>query len=145
MMVKSKSGLVGRFELVRLEYVNDTSRDKRTFVVTGQFEQLCSFYESVKDALENAVNASTKKHGFEDSNGVNIGYEADDLMDWRTYPKEVAAYEKAKQDAKRDGCMRFASEESRFTFEGDPWSWVAALESAIKSSGIEVELAAVVV
>ncbi len=140
-MVKSK--LVGKFESIRLECVDDTFRDKRMFLVQGTLEEMCSFYESVKDALENAVNASTKKHGFEDSNGVNIGYEADDLMDWRTYPKEIAAYDRAKENAKRDCCMRFVAEETRFVPDDSPRSWVKALEAAIASTGIEVEPEAV--
>ena len=144
-MNKSKSGFVGRYEMVTLEYEVGASQDKRTFVVTGSFDEMCSFYEALKDALENAVNADTKEHGFQDVDGVNIGYEADDLMDWRTDTKEVKAYAKAKADAQRDGYMRFAAEESRFTYENDPWSWRDALESAIKSTGIEVQLEPVVV
>ena len=144
-MNKSKSGLVGRYEMVTLEYEVGPSQDKRMFLVTGTVEQMCAFYEAVQDALENAVNASTKEYGFQDSEGKNIGYEPDDLMDWRIYPREIAAYESAKADAKRDGYMRFAASESRFTYEGDPWSWVAALENAIKSTGIHVEPEALVV
>ena len=41
--------------------------------------------------------------------------------------------------------MRFAAEEARFTYEGDPWSWVSALQAAIVATGIEVEPQALVV
>ena len=69
----------------------------------------------------------------------------DDLEDWRSEPGEIAAYAKAKAQGIREGLMRFAAEESRFTFEGDSRSWVAALEAAIVATGIELESEAFVV
>ena len=144
-MVKSKSGLVGRYEMVRLEYVNDTFQDKRMFIVQGSMEQMCQFYEALKDAMETAVNADSKKFGYSDVNDVHYDYTDDELDNWRTEPNEIAAYEKAKAQGLREGLMRFVAYESRFTFEGDPRSWVSALESAIASTGIAVEPEALVV
>ena len=140
-----KLNLVGRYEMITLERKDGTSIDKRTLVVQGPFDEMCAFYEAAKDALENAVNADVRERGFQDENGVNIGFEPDDLMDWRTYPRDIDAYVKAKADAHQDGFMRFAAEESRFTYDGDPWSWVAALNAAIQSTKIEVEPESLVV
>ena len=145
-MVKSKSGLVGRYEMVRLEYVNDTFRDKRVFVVTGTMAQMCQFYESLKDSMETAVNADSKKFGYSDATGEHhYEYTDEELDNWRTEPNEIAAYEKAKAQGKREGLMRFVAYESRFVPDDSPRSWVRALEAAIASSGIEVEPVALVV
>ncbi len=143
-MSKSKSVLVGRYEIVPLEFKDGTSRNKRIFVIQGAMEQMCEFFEAVKDSLENAVNKDVRENGFQDANGADIGHEPADLMDWRTYPKEIDAYATAKADAQRDGLMRFAAEESRFTYDNDPWSWVAALNAAIAATGIEAEPEAMV-
>ena len=140
-----KSNLVGRYELIILERKDGTTVDKRTLVVRGSFEEMCSFYESLKDSMESSINEDIRNRGFTDSAWVNIGYEADDLMNWRTDRKEIAAYDRAKDGATRDGFMRFAAEESRFTYEGDPWSWVEALNTAIAVTGIELEPEALVV
>ena len=145
-MVKSKSGLVGRYEMVRLEYVNDTFQDKRMLIVQGTLEEMCSFYESLKDSMETAVNAASKKDGYSDASGEHhFEYTDEELDNWRTEPNEISAYEKAKAQGIREGLMRFAAEESRFSYEGDPRSWVAALESAIVATGLELEPEEVVV
>ena len=62
-MVKAKSGLVGCYELLRLECVNGTFREKRVLIINGTMEQMCAFYEALKDAMEAAVNADSKKFG----------------------------------------------------------------------------------
>lgn len=144
-MSSRKSGLSGRYELIPLELKDGTNVGKRTLVVQGAFETMCSFYVALKDAMESSINADIRQNGFTDHDGVNVGYEADDLMNWRTDPKELAAYDLAKASAKRDGFLRFAAEESRFSYPRDPWSWVAALESAIQSTGIAMESEALVV
>ncbi len=115
-------------------------------VLELKWSDLTIDYEALKDAMQDAVNAGLKEHGITDVAGVHhCPCPDDDLMDWRKEPNEIKAYAKSKKDAERDGCLRFVGEESRFTFDGDPWSWVAALEAAIASSGIEVEPEAVVV
>ena len=138
--------LTGRYEMVRLEYVNDTFRDKRMLIINGSMEQMCAFYEALKDSMETAVNRDLKEHGITDLAGVHhCPCPDDDLEDWRSEPGEIAAYAKAKAQGIREGLMRFAAEESRFTFEGDSRSWVAALEAAIVATGIELESEAFVV
>lgn len=137
-MVK-KSSFVGRYEMVTLEGVDGSKRERRMLVVQGSYEEMCRFYEAVKDSMENAVNASTMKDGFMDKNDLPVAATEDDMLNWRTDPMEVAAYEKAKASAKHEGLLRFAATESRFSYEGDPWSWVTAVESAIKATGIAVE------
>ena len=145
-MGKARSGLVGRYEMVRLEYVNNTSRDKRMFIVKGSMEEMCFFYEALKDSMENAVNRDLKEHGITDVDGVHHCPCPDaDLENWRQEPHELAAYAKAKAQGIREGLMRFAAEESRFSYEGNPRSWVAALEAAIVATGIELEPEALVV
>ena len=145
-MVKSKRGLVGRYEMVRLENVDDTFKDKRMFIIQGTMEQMCSFYEALKDAMQDAMNKERKEFGITDVAGVHhCPCPDDDLEDWRSEPGEITAYAKAKAQGEREGLMRFAAEESRFTFEGDPYSWVTALESAIASTGIAVEPVSLVV
>ena len=115
-MVKAKSGLVGSYEIVRLEYLDDTCRDRRMLIINGSMEQMCEFYEALKDAMENAVNADSKKFGYSDATGEHhFEYKDEELDDWRTEPNEIAAYEKAKKDGLREGLMRFAAEESRFS------------------------------
>ena len=145
-MVKAKSGLVGHYEMVRLEYVNDTFRDKRMLIINGSMEQMCAFYESLKDSMESSVNAESKKFGYSDATGEHhFEYTDDEFDNWRTEPSEIAAYTKAKKDAEREGLMRFAAEESRFSPPGDARSWVRALEAAIVATGIEVEPEALLV
>ena len=145
-MGKSKSGLVGRYEKVRLEYVNDTFKDKRMFIIQGTMEQMCSFYESLKDAMETAVNAESKKDGYDDATGEHhYEYTDEELDNWRTEPNETAAYSKAKAQGEREGVMRFVAYESRFVPDDSPRSWVKALEAAILATGIEVEPEALVV
>ena len=134
------SNLTGRYEMITLKYENGRTRDKRTLVVSGPMVEMVAFYEAVKDALEAAENEHTKRIGYTDSDGRNIGWEPSDLMNWRIDPRELEALAKVFRDAEKDGFMRFAAEESRFTYEGDPWSWTAALEAAIKSTEIAVEV-----
>ena len=139
-MVKAKSGLVGCYELLRLVCVNGTFREKRVLIINGTMEQMCAFYEALKDAMEAAVNADSKKFGYSDATGENhFEYKDEELDKWRQEPNEIAAYEKAKTDAEREGLMRFAAEESRFSPPGDPRSWVSALNAAIDATGIEVQ------
>ena len=138
-MIISSSGLVGKYELVSLERANNTIRDVQMFIIRGTMERMCEFYEALKDSMQNAVNDDIRKHGYTNSEDVNIGYENDDLMDWRTDPREIAAYERAMRDAKKESLMRFLAEEMRFTYQGDTTSWVAALESAILATEIVVE------
>lgn len=139
-MSKAKSVLVGRYEMVTLEYVDNTSRDKRMFIVKGTMEEMCSFYESVKDSMQDAVNNDLIQHGITDVAGVHhCPCPDDDLEDWRTEPGEIAAYAKAKAQGEREGFMRFVAEETRFVFDDSPRSWLSALESAIVATGIAVE------
>lgn len=134
-----KSNLSGKYEVITLERKDGSSVGKRTLVVQGQFEDMCVFYEALKDAMESSVNADVREKGFTNSAGANIGYEESDLMNWRTDRKEIAAYDRAKASAKRYGYLRFAAEESRFTYDGDPYSWLSSLNAEIAATGIEVE------
>jgi len=144
-MSSKKSSLVGRYEMVKLELVNDTSIERKVFIVRGTFAEMCAFYESLKDCMETAVNADVREHGFQDRDGVDIGWTEDDMEDWRKEPNEIKAYSKAKRQAEREGLMRFVAYETRYFFPNDPRSWLAALNGAIDATGIQVEPEALVV
>ncbi|MCF7960761.1 MAG: hypothetical protein K9M08_08455 [Pirellula sp.] len=144
-MSSKKSSLVGRYEMVKLELVDDTSIEKKVLIVRGTFAEMCGFYEALKDSMETAVNADIREHGYQDRDGVDIGWTEDDLEDWRKEPNEIEAYDKAKRQAEREGLMRFVAVETRHFFPGDPRSWVAALNGAIEATGIQVEPEAMVV
>jgi len=131
--------------MVKLEFVDDTSIERKMLIVRGTIEEMCDFYEALKDSMETAVNADIREHGFQDRDGVDIGWQESDLADWRKEPNEIKAYSKAKRQAEREGLMRFVAVETRYFFPGDPRSWVAALNGAIEATGIQVEPEAMVV
>jgi hypothetical protein len=144
-MSSSKSGLVGKYGMVKLELKDDTSIQRKMFEIRGTMQEMCNFYEALKDHIETAVNADIREHGFQNRDGVDIGWTEDDLEDWRKEPNEIAAFDKAKRQAEREGLMRFVAVETRHFFPGSPRSWVAALNGAIEATGIQVEPEALVV